>query len=173
MLLRGVNAHEAGRFPASPGFWAGCGIFQRLGCSFRSAPQNRATAVRKDARKQVWRRRLIALATAYLVALSGLIASFATARAAAEATFDPLGAICHHAPAGQSAPLGGRSNGNTCIDCCCFGCLMPLAALPPAPITLASAPATVSHRIVPRAFVALGGARTAKSHRSRAPPYIA
>ncbi|MFZ3336422.1 MAG: hypothetical protein WA199_10780, partial [Xanthobacteraceae bacterium] len=75
--------------------------------------------------RQVWRRRIIALATAYVVALSSLVASFGAARAAAEGTFDPLGALCHHSAAGQSEPVSDHGNGNSCIDCCCVGCLMP------------------------------------------------
>lgn len=130
-------------------------------------------AVRKKVIRSVWRRRVTALATAYLVALSGLLASFGAARAAAEGTFDPLGAICHHAPAGQSEPLGSHSNGNVCIDCCCVGCLVPMAALPPPLVTIAPLPVAISHRLVPPAFVALVGARLPKSHRSRAPPYAA
>jgi hypothetical protein len=129
--------------------------------------------VRNISGRQVWRQRIIALATAYLVGLSGLLASFGAASAAAEGTFDPLAAICHHAPPGQSDPLGSRSNGNVCIDCCCVGCLMPLAALPPPPATLAPLAVAISHRLVPVALLALRGARVAKSHRARAPPYAA
>ncbi len=123
--------------------------------------------------RRVWRKRIIALTAAYLVALSGLLASFGAARAAAEGTFDPLGAICHHSATGQSEPLGNHSNGNVCIDCCCVGCLMPLAALPPPPATLAPVPVAIRHHVVPVALLTLSGARSAKSHRARAPPYVA
>jgi hypothetical protein len=130
-------------------------------------------AVRNICSRWVWRKRIIALATAYVVALSSLLASFGAARAAADGTFDPLGAICHHSSAGQSVPLDRHSNGNVCIDCCCVGCLMPLAVLPPPPAIVLPSQATISHRLVPIAFIALGGTRTAKSNRSRAPPYVA
>jgi hypothetical protein len=127
--------------------------------------------VRGSSRKQAWRRRIIALATAYVMALSSLLASFGTARAAAAGAFDPAGAICHHSSAaGQADPRSDHRNGNTCIDCCCVGCLMPMAALPPPPAMAAPAPAAVAHRLAPRAIVPPPGAPTAKSHRSRAPP---
>lgn len=128
-------------------------------------------AGKRVGKRQIWRKRIIALATAYVVALSGLLTSFGAARAAAEGTFDPLGAICHHSPSGQLDPLSRHSNGNICIDCCCVGCLMPLATLPPPPFVIAPSHVTISHCLVPLAFIALSGARTAKSHRSRAPPY--
>jgi hypothetical protein len=105
------------------------------------------------------------------VALSSLLASFGAARAdAADATAGPLGVICHHDRAGQPTPLSGHSNSNICIDCCCVGCLMPMAALPPPPATTAPLLRAISYRVGPVAMIALSGARTAKSHRSRAPP---
>jgi hypothetical protein len=118
----------------------------------------------------MWRRRIVALATAYAIALSSLLASFGAARAAAEATADPFGAICHHGLAGQPTPLTGHRNGNICLDCCCVGCLMPMAALPPPPETAAPLLHAISYRVAPVALAALSGARPAKSHRSRAPP---
>jgi len=115
-------------------------------------------------------RRIIALAAAYAIALSSLFASFGAARAAAEATFNPLAIVCHHALGEQNSPADDRSNGTTCIDCCCVGCLMSLAALPLPPAVAAPAAAVISHRVVPVATAALFAARPAKSHRSRAPP---
>ncbi len=121
--------------------------------------------------QHIWRRRIIALAAAYAIALSSLLASFGAARAAAEATTNPFGVICHHDLAGQPAPLtGGSSNSNICIDCCCVGCLMPMAALPPPPAAAAPALPAISYRVAPVAMAALSGSRAAKSHRSRAPP---
>jgi len=137
-------------------------------------PSHRGSAVRgRSSRRpgrQIWRRRIVALLAAYAVALSSLVASFGAARAAAEGTFDPLGAICHHSSAAQSDPLNDHSNGNTCIDCCCVGCLMPMAALPPPPAIAAPALHAISYRVAAVAMAALSGVRTAKSHRSRAPP---
>lgn len=127
-------------------------------------------AVRTNLGQRSWRRRVIALAMAYAVAVSSLVAGFGAARAAAEAAFDPAGAICHHSPTGRSNPLSGHRNGNTCIDCCSVGCLMPAAALPP-PLPIATpARVALAYRLAPLAIVPLAGARTAKSHRSRAPP---
>ena len=124
----------------------------------------------KHTDRHSWRRRVVALAAAYAVALSSLLASFGTASAAAEATTNPFGVICHHDIAGQPAPLTGGSNSNICIDCCCVGCLMPMAALPPPPATAAPALHAISYRVAPVAMAALSGSRAAKSHRSRAPP---
>lgn len=126
-----------------------------------------------DRRQSVWRKRIVALATAYVVAISGLLASFGAARAAADGTFDPLAAICHHGPAGPSDPFDSHSNGNSCISSCCIGCLTPVAALPPPPITIVPSSVAISHRVVPPAVVTLGAIRPTKSHRSRAPPYAA
>jgi hypothetical protein len=117
--------------------------------------------------KRPLRRRIIALAAAYALALSGLLASFGGAYA--EATANPTGVLCHNAAAGEPAPLTGQSNSKICIERCCIGCLTPLAALP-APagaVPLVQAP---SYRIAVPAAPAIAGVRIAKSHRSRAPP---
>lgn len=124
----------------------------------------------KRPRRQSWQRRIIALAATYVIALSSLLASFGAARAAAETTANPFSVICHHDLAGQSTPAD-DSNGNTCIDCCCVGCLMPMAALPPPPEIAAPVVVAVPYRFVARALAPLAGTRTARSHRSRAPPF--
>ncbi len=126
--------------------------------------------MRKRLRQSTLRRRILALVAAYAVVISSLVASFGAAQAAAEAPANPLGLICHHDPAGQPAPPSGGSNSNICIDCCCVGCLMPMAALPPPPATAAPALLAVAYRLAPLAIVPLSGARAAKFHRSRAPP---
>lgn len=114
-------------------------------------------------------RRFVALLAAYAIAISGLIASFGGAYA--EATLNPAGAICHHVSDGQPSPLGNQSNGVPCTDCgCCIGCLMPLAALPLPPAIVLPSQATISQRLAPPGYIALGGGRIDKSHRSRAPP---
>jgi len=120
--------------------------------------------------KHIWRRRIIAVAAAYAIALSSLVASFGAARAAAEATVNPFGVLCHNALAEQPSPLSGGTNSKICIDCCCVGCLMPMAALPPPPANAAPSLTAISYRVAPRAMAALSGTRPAKSHRSRAPP---
>jgi len=129
--------------------------------------------VRNFSGRQAWRRRVVALVAAYAVALSSLLASFGAARAAAEAATSPFGVLCHNTRADQSSPLTGGSNSNICIDCCCVGCLMPMAALPPPPATAAPSSLAISHRVQPVAMAALAGVRAARSYRSRAPPYDA
>ena len=122
--------------------------------------------------KRNLRRRVIALAAAYAIALSSLIASFGTALAAAEAAAVPGGIICHTL-GGQQTPSPADSNGKMCTDCCCVGCMMPLAAVPPAPASAAPLLQASSHRIAAPAIAALDGGREAKYHRSRAPPLTA
>jgi hypothetical protein len=129
--------------------------------------------VRNKFVKRNLRRRVIALAAAYAIALSSLIASFGAAQAAAEAAAVPGGVICHTLVGGQQAPSPTDSNGKMCTDCCCVGCTMPLAAVPPAPAGAAPLAQTSSHRVAPPEIAALVGGREAKSHRSRAPPQTA
>ena len=116
-------------------------------------------------------RRIVAIAIAYVVVLSTVIASFASARAAAEALAEPLGVICHSENAGVPSPLGGDNSTRRCIDDCCTGCL-PLTALLPTPVVLRMAPLQI---IAARPFAAavFGGRLDSKSHRSRAPPQTA
>ena len=74
------------------------------------------------------RRRIVALAAAYAIVLSGLIASFGAARAAAEAAAQPGEILCHSVAASQPAPSTDDSNGKVCVDACCVGCLALMAA---------------------------------------------
>jgi hypothetical protein len=119
------------------------------------------------------RRRIVALAAAYAIALSGLIASFGAGRAAAEAAGQPGEILCHSVAAGQPAPSTDQGNGKICVDACCVGCLMLMAALPPPPATAVAVPQSASRTIAPPALSDLAGARDTKSHRSRAPPLAA
>ena len=128
-------------------------------------------------RKRLWQKRLVALAAAYAIALSSLIANFSGAQMAAAAAVQPGGIICHtdfaggHAPSPAPSPDSGTNK--TCIDDCCTGCLTLTAALPPAPANADAIPLSASVRIVPLAVaVFVSGPRT-KSHRSRAPPQTA
>jgi hypothetical protein len=117
------------------------------------------------------RRRIIALAAAYAIALSSLIASFGAARAAVETAAFPGGIICHNVAAGPQAPAPAGDNGKTCLDCCCgVGCTMTLAALPPPPASAAPLLQAPSHRLTPLDAAILAGGPVIKSHRSRAPP---
>jgi len=120
--------------------------------------------------KRSLKRRIVALAAAYAVALSSLIASFAAARAAAEYVAVPGGIICHSALAGQQAPSRDEGNGKTCADCCCAGCMMTMAALPPPPVNDIVVPRSAGKTVALPAIVGLSGSPDTKSHRSRAPP---
>ena len=130
--------------------------------------------MRKYFARRPLRRRIVALAAAYAIALSGLIANFGAARAAAETAAVPGGIICHSIVAGQQAPAPAGDNGKTCLDCCCgIGCTMALAALPPPPASAAPLLQAPSHRLAPRDAAILTGGPDTKSHRSRAPPLTA
>jgi hypothetical protein len=122
--------------------------------------------------KQPLRRRIVALAAAYAVALSSLLGSFGAARAAA--TFSASGSvICHSAIAGQQAPAGDEHNGALCDGSCCIGCLMLVAALPPPP-AIAVGEAQSSGRALPLLAASdLFHTPQTRSHQSRAPPIAA
>jgi hypothetical protein len=120
------------------------------------------------------RRRIIALAAAYAIALSSLIASFGAASAAAEAAAVPGGIICHTVVDGQQAPSPAEGNGKLCIDCCCgVGCTMLMAALPPPPAAAAPLSRASSRPLAPPATAVRAGGHEANAHRSRAPPLTA
>jgi hypothetical protein len=129
-------------------------------------------AVRKVFTERPLRRRIIALVAAYTIALSSLLASYGAARAAAEAAGVPGGVICHTLVAGQQSPspLSDQTNGKICVDNCCVGCLMLLAALLPPPEKLAGTPHSASETLTLPAIAVLAAGLETKSHRSRAPP---
>jgi hypothetical protein len=129
--------------------------------------------VRQTFNKRPLRRRIVALAAAYAVALSGLIASFGTARAAAASAADPIGVICHTLDPAQSAPAGDETNGRICADCCCIGCLMLMATVPPPASAAAIAQSSSRALQPPLTQAVLSGGPEAKSHQSRAPPQTA
>ena len=128
--------------------------------------------MRKYFARRPLRRRIVALAAAYAIALSSLIASFGAASAAAAATA-PNGIICHTLVAGDEAPSPGDTNAKHCIDNCCIGCLMLMAAVPPPPAKMTGAPLSASQSIAPPQNIVLVGALQTKDHRSRAPPLAA
>ena len=128
--------------------------------------------MRKYFARRPLRRRIVALAAAYAIALSSLIASFGAASAAAAAAA-PSGIICHTLVAGNEAPSSGDSNAKHCIDNCCIGCLMFTAAVPSPPAKITGAPLSASQSIAPTQTTVLVGALQAKDHRSRAPPLAA
>jgi hypothetical protein len=126
--------------------------------------------VRKYFARRPLRRRIVALAAAYAIALSSMIASFGAASAAAAAAAAPNGIICHTLVAGDQAPASGDTNTKHCIDNCCIGCLMLMAAVPPPPAKIVRAPRSASQFIAPPQNVVLSGSLETKDHRSRAPP---
>ena len=125
--------------------------------------------------KRSLRRRIIALAAAYAIAVSGLIASFGAAHAAADNAAQSDGVICHGIAGEQSAPLSApdETKSKICIGSCCVGCLMLVAALPPPPANGAPLVQASRRHIAPPVIAGLAGQRETKSHRSRAPPQTA
>jgi hypothetical protein len=123
--------------------------------------------------KRELQRHVIALAAAYAIALSSLIACFGAARAAADMAAQPGGVICHSLAAGEHAPSSGDSNNKTCDDNCCVGCLMLMAALPPPPVNAAALPLSAGEVVHPLATSVSVVTQPIKSHRSRAPPSAA
>ena len=123
--------------------------------------------MRKYFARRPLRRRIVALAAAYTIALASLIASFGAASAAAAAAA-PTGIICH--TLGDAAPASGDTNSKHCIDNCCIGCLMLMAAVPPPPAKITGAPLSASQTVSPPQNIVLVGALQTKDHRSRAPP---
>ena len=128
--------------------------------------------MRKYFARRPLRRRIVALAAAYAIALASLIASFGAASAAAAAAA-PNGIICHTLVAGDAAPSSGDTNTKHCIDNCCVGCLMLMAAVPPPPAKITGAPLSASQSIAPPQNIVLSGGLQTKDHRSRAPPLAA
>jgi hypothetical protein len=121
-------------------------------------------------RKRLLQKRVVALAAAYAIALAGLLANFGGAQMATAATAQSGGVICHTDLAGNPAPSPDGGTGNTCIDDCCTGCLMLVAALPPPPIAAITLTVSAGERIAPSAVAAFVAGSQSKSHRSRAPP---
>jgi hypothetical protein len=119
-------------------------------------------------------RRIVALAAAYAIALSGLLASFSAAQAAAGAAGVPSGVICHTLFPGEAPyPAGEPTNGDHCANNCCVGCLMLMAALPPPPITIAGSPQAAGRPLALPTAAVLAARSGTKSNRSRAPPLTA
>jgi hypothetical protein len=128
--------------------------------------------VRKYFARRPLRRRIVALAAAYAIALSSLIASFGAASAAAAAAA-PNGIICHTLVAGDETPASGDTNSRHCADNCCIGCLMLIAAVPRPPAKIIGTPLSASQSIAPPQTIVLVGSLQTKDHRSRAPPLAA
>jgi hypothetical protein len=138
---------------------------------WRTARLDRTFSVYKYFTKCPLRRRIVALAAAYAIALSGIIANFGAGHAAAAESSTPGTVTCHTEIAGDPSPTGDRDNGKACADSCCIGCLMLMAALPPPPAKVVGAPQSPGQILPLRAVAGLSLSPQTKSHQSRAPPY--
>jgi len=119
--------------------------------------------------KRPLQRRIIALAAAYAIALASLIASFGTARAAAEAINQTDGVICHGSGAERPAPVPDETSGKICVDSCCVACLSIAAAMP-SPVVTAAVPHSLSQRPALLTRFVLAAGTDFNAHRSRGPP---
>jgi hypothetical protein len=136
--------------------------------------RDEAWVVRKRSAKRSLGQRIVALAAAYAIALSSLLASFGAAQAAAGAAGAPIGVICHTPVTGEApSPTGDPTNGDHCANNCCVGCLMLMAALPPPSVTTAGMPQAAGRPLSPPAIAVLAAGQSTKSNRSRAPPLTA
>jgi hypothetical protein len=126
--------------------------------------------VRESFAKRPLLRRVVALAAAYAIALSGLIASFGAVRGAV-ADAASLGiVICQPTLLGQTAP----GNHNSDRDRSSFvGCPVLLGAVPPPPMSSIAAEQSSGRLLALPAIIDLPSATQTKSHRSRAPPRAA
>jgi hypothetical protein len=119
------------------------------------------------------RRRVVALAAAYAIALSGIIANFGAGHAAAAESGTPAPGIvtCHTEIAGDPSPTDDQDNGKACADSCCIGCLMLTAALPPPSAKAAARPQSPGQILPLPAVAGFVSAPQSKSNQSRAPPF--
>lgn len=115
------------------------------------------------------RRRVIALAAAYALALGGLFASWAAGSAAALAAAGPATVTCH-SEAGEPAPSQNDGSGHVCVDSCCVGCVLLMAALPPPPVKAIGAPQSAARPLAATPALAVPAENSSRSHQSRAPP---
>jgi hypothetical protein len=116
------------------------------------------------------RRRVIALAAAYALALGGILASWAAGSAAALAADAPASVTCHSDGAGGPPPSPDGDSGHVCVDACCVGCVLLIAALPPPPIKSIGAPQSAARPVAASPARSATAGHFTRSHRSRAPP---
>jgi hypothetical protein len=117
------------------------------------------------------RRRIVALAAAYAIALSGIIVNFGAGRAAAAESSTPGTVTCHTEIAGDPSPTDDQDNGKACADSCCIGCLMLTAALPPPPAKATGTPQSPGQILPLPAVAGFVSAPQSKFNQSRAPPF--
>jgi hypothetical protein len=127
--------------------------------------------VRMTLTKRPLRQRVFALAAAYAFALAGLIASFDTAQAVAEATAQSDMVICHSSLVDEPAPGPQESNGNLCIKSC-VGCITSLPMAIPPTVSADRLPLSAIKRLdLPTRVGQIAGAKF-NAHRSRGPPPV-
>jgi len=115
-------------------------------------------------------RRFIAIAAAYAIALSSLIATFNAVRIAAAAA-DPLtGVICERTQLGNPVPGGDQADLGKSGS---LGCLIQLAAVPPPPTRSITVEHLAGELLAPPAVIEFRSSPQTKSHQSRAPPQSA
>lgn len=139
--------------------------------SWRGGRPDGVLLVHKYFAKWVLRRRILALAAAYAIALAGIIASFGAGRAVAGVADSPASVTCHTEIAGETSPADEQNNGNACTASCCIGCLTFVAALPPPPAEAAGLPQPSGQILPLRRDANLAFAPPTKFHQSRAPPF--
>jgi hypothetical protein len=127
--------------------------------------------VHKYFAKWTVRRRILALAAAYAIALSGIIAGFSAGRAVAATPDSPGTVTCHTETAADPPPTGSQDDSKTCANSCCTGCLMLVAALPAPPAKAIGTPQSPGQILPMRAVANSAFSPQTKSHRSRAPPF--
>jgi hypothetical protein len=138
---------------------------------WRIARLDRTFSVHKYFTKCPLRRRIVALAAAYAIALSGIIANFGAGHAAAAESSTPGTVTCHTEIVGDPSPTDDQDNGKACADSCCIGCLMLTAALPPPPAKAAARPQSPGQILPLPAVAGVVSAPQSKSNQSRAPPF--
>jgi hypothetical protein len=129
------------------------------------------STVRQRTADRPLRQRILALAVAYAITLSGFVASDGLARATAAAAGVSGGVICHTIMEADQAPTPDQAN--HCADNCCVGCIMLVTALPPPPANPANALQSSVQRLIPPGSVAFAIRPETTSHQSRAPPSAA
>lgn len=146
-------------------------LFGSLKCFlYWQAVRVRQLSVCKRFAKWQMRRRLVALAAAYVIALTAFIGPFGAARAAVTALAGSGLVTCHGEDAGQQVPAGDRQNDALCDNSCCIGCLMLAAVVPPPPATAVAIVQSSGRAFGTQASISLIGRPEAKFQRQRAPP---
>ena len=140
-----------------------------LGCSWAGGRLAGDQFLRTTFAKRPLRQRVVALAAACAIALSGLMTSLAAAQAAAEAINQPDGVICHGNGTERPAPVPEENSNKICVASCCIGCLSIAAAVLP-PIMTAAVSHSLSQRPALFSRFVLAAGTDFNAHRSRGPP---